>query len=91
MPTQRRSQCASGGHSRQLNNFLQSCRGSHSLTWEEKTVGPLHRITWSVVCKIDGHPVGEAQDLKKNIARDQAARDALIALGVIYPDAEAGN
>jgi len=83
-----RPQPASGGYSRQLNNFIQATKGEHTLTWEEYSNGPLHQIVWSVMCRIDGIPFGAAIDFKKNIARDQAARIALISLGVLPPPSE---
>ncbi|KAF8322143.1 hypothetical protein DL93DRAFT_2071929 [Clavulina sp. PMI_390] len=77
-----------GGYSRQLNNYIQSTRGRHTITWEEYPSGELHRLIWTVVIRVDGYPYGSGADYRKNIARDQAAMIALMTLGVIpvqYP------
>jgi len=72
-----------GGYSRQLNNYIQSTRGRHSITWEEYPSGELHRLVWTVVVRIDGFPYGSGADYRKSFARDQAAMVALMTLGLL--------
>ncbi|KAF9519144.1 hypothetical protein BS47DRAFT_1358293 [Hydnum rufescens UP504] len=67
---------------------IQATKGAHTLRWEEHSDGPPHQIVWYVLCRIDNIPFGAAADLKKNIAKDQAARIALISLGVLPPPPE---
>ncbi|KAF9654160.1 hypothetical protein BDM02DRAFT_3181996 [Thelephora ganbajun] len=67
-----------------LNNYLQGIGGNEAstLSWEESTSGPPHALIWFVVCKIRGQPYGSASASQKMAAKEEAARQALIRLGI---------
>ncbi|KAJ7922852.1 hypothetical protein B0H13DRAFT_1982054 [Mycena leptocephala] len=66
----------------QLNNYLQGRQASHTLSWVEFSVGPSHEIKWTVQCKVSGEVKGTGVADNKAAAKEEAARQALIALGV---------
>ncbi|KAF9786752.1 hypothetical protein BJ322DRAFT_1106871 [Thelephora terrestris] len=67
-----------------LNNYLQGVGGNLAsmLSWEEVSSGPPHALMWTVVCKIRGEPYGSAYASRKMAAKEEAARQALLRLGV---------
>ncbi|KAF9513899.1 hypothetical protein BS47DRAFT_1343719 [Hydnum rufescens UP504] len=74
---------STGGYTRQLHNLIQGSRGLHKMNWEERVSGADHNQQWIVTVYIDDAPLGTASGSRKNVAKDRAAREALIALGVI--------
>ncbi|EJD03726.1 uncharacterized protein FOMMEDRAFT_154829 [Fomitiporia mediterranea MF3/22] len=64
----------------QLNNFLQGRRQAHLISWVEVPHGPQNHRTWSVTCKYNGSPVGEACASHKAEAKERAAAQALTVL-----------
>ncbi|KAF7342818.1 Pleiotropic drug resistance ABC transporter protein [Mycena sanguinolenta] len=72
-----------GGNSvTQLNNYLQARDASHTVMWEEYSTGPSHAIKWTVECKVSGKVKGTGTADSKAAAKEEAARMALIALGI---------
>ncbi|KAJ6520271.1 hypothetical protein C8R45DRAFT_55367 [Mycena sanguinolenta] len=66
----------------QLNNYFQAKRASHTVSWVEYSAGPSHAIKWTVECKVSGDVKGTATADSKAAAKEEAARLALIALGI---------
>jgi len=52
------------------------------MLWEERVSGEHHNVLWTVTCKIDGEPLGTGSGPRKSVAKEEAARIALLALGV---------
>ncbi|KAJ7717485.1 hypothetical protein DFH07DRAFT_973572 [Mycena maculata] len=65
----------------QLNNYFQAQKASHTLSWVEYSTGPSHEIKWTVQCKISGEVKGTGVADSKAAAKEEAARQALVALG----------
>ncbi|KAJ7921251.1 hypothetical protein B0H13DRAFT_2417519 [Mycena leptocephala] len=65
-----------------LNNYLQAKQASHTLSWAESSAGPAYEIKWTVVCKVSGEAKGIGVADSKAAAKEEAARQALVALGV---------
>jgi len=64
----------------QLNNYLQSNGGVNILTWEVYSVGPLHRPTWTAIAYIRGVEYGRSTGASQGAVKEEAARQALLAL-----------
>ncbi|RPD65038.1 hypothetical protein L226DRAFT_564733 [Lentinus tigrinus ALCF2SS1-7] len=70
---------------------LQNKGNTSSLSWEDKYTGPRHAVEWTSTCKIDGKAVASGSGLQKNLARDAAAREALVILAAEEAAASASN
>ncbi|KAI0081135.1 hypothetical protein K474DRAFT_1656982 [Panus rudis PR-1116 ss-1] len=66
----------------QLNNWMQSTTKAQTAVTYDYTQGTAPRV-WTVICKVDGVEKGRATDRHKDVAKEQAAKRALEALGVI--------
>jgi len=66
----------------QLNNYFQARQASHTVSWVEYSTGPSHAIKWTVECKVSGEVKGTGVADSKAAAKEEAARQALVALGV---------
>ncbi|KAJ7897324.1 hypothetical protein B0H14DRAFT_3425353 [Mycena olivaceomarginata] len=66
----------------QLNNYFQRNQASHTLSWAEKSTGPSHAIKWTVECKVSGEVKGTGVADSKAAAKEEAAKQALKALGI---------
>ncbi|KAJ7838047.1 hypothetical protein B0H13DRAFT_2420074 [Mycena leptocephala] len=62
-----------------VNNFQAS---KPFLSWVESAVGPAHEMMWTVQCKVSGEVKGTGVAHSKADAKEEAARQALVALGV---------
>ncbi|KAH9897938.1 hypothetical protein C8Q73DRAFT_788161 [Cubamyces lactineus] len=64
-----------------LNNckYLQKQASLHVLTWGEGQEGNL----WVMTCKINDVPRGVGKHVKKGSAKEEAARQTLIQLGLL--------
>ncbi|KAJ7361276.1 hypothetical protein DFH08DRAFT_1074303 [Mycena albidolilacea] len=65
-----------------LNNYLQRKQASHTLSWAENSTGPSHAIKWTVECKVSGEVKGTGVADSKAAAKEDAAKQALKALGI---------
>ncbi|KAJ6541929.1 hypothetical protein B0H19DRAFT_1381477 [Mycena capillaripes] len=65
-----------------LNNYFQAKQATHTLSWAESSSGPSHEIKWTVQCKVSGEVKGTGVADSKAAAKEEAARQALVALGV---------
>jgi len=74
--------CGMADYTRMLNVYLQGKHEDHLLSWIETAVGPQKSVEWTVQCKIDGVVKGAGLAKHKSEAKQLAARNALIALGV---------
>ncbi|KDQ63038.1 hypothetical protein JAAARDRAFT_188661 [Jaapia argillacea MUCL 33604] len=66
----------------ELNNYLQGQGNVQSLSWVEASSGPSHAKVWTMTCKISGETKGTASATQKAVAKEEAAKQALKALGV---------
>ncbi|KAJ6623100.1 hypothetical protein B0H10DRAFT_2213790 [Mycena sp. CBHHK59/15] len=66
----------------QLNNHFQGQKASHTLSWEEYSTGLSHEIKWTVIYKVSGEVKGTGVAVNKSAAKEEAARQTLVALGV---------
>ncbi|CCM03770.1 uncharacterized protein FIBRA_05917 [Fibroporia radiculosa] len=64
-----------------LNNFLQNRHMQHALTESFSSVGPPNQLQWTVTFKLNGQAIGAATAGTKGAAKEQAAGQALTALG----------
>ncbi|KAJ7292883.1 hypothetical protein C8J57DRAFT_9198 [Mycena rebaudengoi] len=67
----------------QLNNYFQARKTIHILSWVESGVGPSNQKKWTVQCKVAGEVKGTGVGDTKASAKEEAARQALEALGEI--------
>ncbi|KAJ7687439.1 hypothetical protein B0H17DRAFT_1070214 [Mycena rosella] len=65
----------------QLNNYFQGKKASHTLSWSESSTGASHEIKWTVQCKVSGEVKGTGVADTKAAAKEEAARQALVAYG----------
>ncbi|TFK56515.1 hypothetical protein OE88DRAFT_1730002 [Heliocybe sulcata] len=72
------SPCPNGTHP---YTDLQSQHMQDALSWAESSSGPPHQAEWTVVCKISGEEKAKAVASQKGVAKEEAARNTLIALG----------
>ncbi|KAI0778650.1 hypothetical protein BD413DRAFT_510755, partial [Trametes elegans] len=66
-----------------LNNYLQKQGQLAALNWVETHVGAGNSIQWTVKCKLQGEVVGTGVSHQKGNAKEEAARQALVALGLL--------
>ncbi|KIJ32694.1 hypothetical protein M422DRAFT_265452 [Sphaerobolus stellatus SS14] len=66
-----------------LNNYMQRAHQLGALSCSETSTGPAHLPTWTVTYIINGQPMGSGTAQQKWKAKDTAARETLIALGVM--------
>ncbi|KAJ7361272.1 hypothetical protein DFH08DRAFT_951865 [Mycena albidolilacea] len=66
----------------QLNNYFQGKQASHIVSWAEYSTGPSHAIKWTVQCKVSGEVKGTGVADSKAAAKEDAAKQALKALGI---------
>ncbi|KAF9509315.1 hypothetical protein BS47DRAFT_1349304 [Hydnum rufescens UP504] len=76
------------GHVRRLENLSQSSKWE--LEWKEEPVGESvsadgKPMDWEATVIVDGVPLGTGSGPKLKVAKDRAAREALIALRIIKP------
>jgi dsRNA-specific ribonuclease len=50
-------------------------------TWDFESTGPTNSRTWKASATVDGHRVGTGQGATKQIAKEDAAKQALQTLG----------
>ncbi|KAF7352170.1 DRBM domain-containing protein [Mycena venus] len=65
-----------------LNNYFQVKKPGFILSWVEYSTGPSHAIKWVVVYKVLDQVKGIGIADSKAAAREEAARQALINLGI---------
>ncbi|OCH91798.1 hypothetical protein OBBRIDRAFT_703005, partial [Obba rivulosa] len=63
-----------------LNNYLQECGERDNVTWEIYMSGPQHRPTWHATVYIRGYRYGMSSARTRGTAKEEAARQALLAL-----------
>ncbi|KAK7063845.1 hypothetical protein R3P38DRAFT_2820763 [Favolaschia claudopus] len=66
----------------QLNNYFQGKGAPHAVSWVEHSTGPSHAVKWTVQCKVSGEVIGTGTADTKAAAKEEAAKEALAALGV---------
>ncbi|KAH9858267.1 hypothetical protein C2E23DRAFT_880903 [Lenzites betulinus] len=67
-----------------LNNCEYTKQGQlAALGWAESHTGGGNSISWTVICKINGEAVGTAVSNQKGAAKEEAARQALVKLGLL--------
>jgi len=78
-----------GEYVNKLHNWIQEAKKDivTSISWEETASGTEHDPQWTVVCKVDGEVRGTGMASKKKLAKDIAAKKAMIALGALQEDA----
>ncbi|KAF8201066.1 hypothetical protein K438DRAFT_1965594 [Mycena galopus ATCC 62051] len=52
------------------------------MSWAESSNGPSHETKWTVECKVSGEVKGTGVAASKAAAKIEAAKQALVALGV---------
>jgi len=76
-------------HRNVLNNYLQArYRRQNMVTWEVVRHGPLHNCVWVATAHIDGVPYGLHSAGNIREAKEEAARQALVALREDEPTEE---
>ncbi|KAJ7150292.1 hypothetical protein C8R46DRAFT_1229860 [Mycena filopes] len=65
-----------------LNNYYQGKNAIHLVSWVESSSGPSHQIKWTVQCKVSGEVKGTGVADSKSAAKEEAARLAIVALGI---------
>ncbi|KAF9520198.1 hypothetical protein BS47DRAFT_1336168 [Hydnum rufescens UP504] len=73
-----------GEHIRLLNKCLR--RSKRELRWKEESIEvSAHQKStrWQATAIVDGDPLGSGSGGQLKVAKDQAAREALIKLGII--------
>ncbi|KAJ7693413.1 hypothetical protein B0H17DRAFT_1060072 [Mycena rosella] len=70
-----------GSHVTRFNNYTQSRRVSHLVRWPACSTGSSDRTQWTVQCEVSGVVQGTGVAGSKTAAREEAARQALIACG----------
>ncbi|EJU00041.1 hypothetical protein DACRYDRAFT_109464 [Dacryopinax primogenitus] len=76
-------------YSMQLHNFFQKeeNRGDGSrLAFSEAGMGPAHKPSWTIKVHIDGQVLGCASDVRKQVAKNWAAREAMAKAGIPFLD-----
>jgi len=80
-----------GGYVNLLHNWIQE--SEHGLvtdiTWGETSTGTDSDIRWTLVCRVKGEPKGTGTAQRKKLAKDIAAKEALINLRGAEPEADA--
>ncbi|KAI0715084.1 hypothetical protein C8Q76DRAFT_729540 [Earliella scabrosa] len=66
-----------------LNNYLQRQGQLAALHWGEEQVGPPGQRAWQMTCFINGEQKGVGIAAQKGAAKDLAAREALVNLGLL--------
>ncbi|CDO73155.1 hypothetical protein BN946_scf185007.g210 [Trametes cinnabarina] len=72
----------------ELNNYLQKQGQSSALGWTESQTGAGNNILWTMTCKLNGEVMGSATAHQKGAAKEEAARQTLVTLGLL---AEGGS
>ncbi|KAI0830780.1 hypothetical protein BC628DRAFT_1416288 [Trametes gibbosa] len=54
-----------------------------ALGWAESHTGAGNSVEWTVTCKVNGDAVGTAVSHQKGAAKEEAARQALVKLGLL--------
>lgn len=67
----------------ELNNWLQANRVG-TLEWEVNSTGPRHAQTWTAKAYVNRIEYGSADGRTQAIAKEEAARQALIGLKSQY-------
>ncbi|OBZ68389.1 hypothetical protein A0H81_11598 [Grifola frondosa] len=62
---------------------IANTNNTHILSWEESRIGPDHAGQWKMSCKVNGEVKGVAVSSQKGVAKEDAAKQALQALGAI--------
>jgi len=73
---------AEGQYSMLLHNEMQRRGILASLTWEDCPSGPRHKQTWLAIVYVNEVEYGRGCGSTKAAARNMAAREALLQLGV---------
>ncbi|KIM76683.1 hypothetical protein PILCRDRAFT_826077 [Piloderma croceum F 1598] len=69
------------GHRVQLNNYVQQMyKNSTSLSWDIQQQGPEHQPSWEAVAYINHVEYGRGTASRKDLASEEAARQALVNL-----------
>jgi len=80
-----------GGYVNKLHNWIQE--SEHGLvtdiTWPESSTGKDSDIEWTVICVVKGERQGTGTARTKKLAKDIAAKEALINLRGPEPEAVA--
>ncbi|KAK7036227.1 hypothetical protein R3P38DRAFT_618494 [Favolaschia claudopus] len=69
-----------------LNNYFQSRQATHSVSWSEQLSGPKHQRKWTMQVKAFGELLGTGTADTKSVAKEKAAEEALVALGIIQSE-----
>ncbi|KAI0700933.1 hypothetical protein BC835DRAFT_1207548, partial [Cytidiella melzeri] len=64
----------------ELNNHLQNSGGTKMLSWEVYPSGPSHDVVWTATVFIRGAPYARCVSSRQNVAKEEAARQALQTL-----------
>jgi len=72
-----------GGYVNLLHNWIQETKRAlvTDITWDESSTGLNTDIQWTLVLKVHGEPQGTGTASTKKLAKDIAAKQALIKLG----------
>ncbi|KDQ10800.1 hypothetical protein BOTBODRAFT_177872 [Botryobasidium botryosum FD-172 SS1] len=67
----------------ELNNYMFKIGRSAEIEWVENCTGPPHNPIWHIRCTVGSHGPFFGTGNKKMVAKNEAATNALIALGLI--------
>ncbi|KIO19716.1 hypothetical protein M407DRAFT_246080 [Tulasnella calospora MUT 4182] len=66
-----------------LHKWAQNNKILNSLSWVDVATGTNPFTTWTSVVKMDGKVLGSGSGARKKQARNSAAREALISMGIV--------